>query len=268
MRLAIISDTHLGNAAPCKGINRKLSGRAPELLERTVRVLNEEIHPDAVIQLGDLIEGGDAVEDRASFRRALGILSQLKSPLLHVAGNHDQEHLDNGELSELLGGRLYYSMDIAGFHLIVLFARFITHSEIHVDREQIEWLKQDLASASKPVIVFSHYAILDQDLKGNFWWEDYPKACFIHERCLLRDIFESCGRVKAVFCGHIHWNRAQAHRGIAYVTIQSLVENLDNRGLCSETFAVCDFSEKGIEIRISGKDPAEFSFGIPAADRK
>ena len=42
------------------------------------------------------------------------------------------------------------------------------------------------------------------------------------------DLRAESGRVRAVFNGHLHWNHLDVIAGIPYVTVQSLIENLDD----------------------------------------
>ncbi len=72
-----------------------------------------------------------------------------------------------------------------------------------------------------------HHSAADQDLRGNRWFEGSPHLCLVRERRAMRRLFEEHG-VLAVFNGHLHWNHLDVIRGIPYVTLQSLIENLDD----------------------------------------
>ncbi len=47
------------------------------------------------------------------------------------------------------------------------------------------------------------------------------------ERRALQRVVAEAPRVVAVFNGHVHWNHFDVISGVPYITLQSLIENLD-----------------------------------------
>lgn len=45
-----------------------------------------------------------------------------------------------------------------------------------VPKKQIEWLKNDLSKTNNPTIVFVHHSVADDNMKGNFWFEEKPES--------------------------------------------------------------------------------------------
>lgn len=267
VRFALITDEHFGPKAFFDGKLRKLSHEAPRLTRDFVRRMNEVERPDLVVNLGDVIEDDENREaDLARYREFLGILSELDAPVLHVAGNHDQIHLSHDDLRSLWGheGPLHYSRDIAGVHFAVLNTQEIKDVVIRLPEEQLEWLRDDLAQASAPVVVLMHHPASDQDLVGNRWFEKAPNICRIAERKELRRVIEASGKVVAVFNGHVHWNHLDVIENIPYFTLQSLIENLDADapGRPAASHAVCDLQPRRMYVRVQGEENLRYQFEL------
>lgn len=262
LKMVLISDVHIGTNKLHEGENKTLAARARALLRYLVNRINNEIRPEFVVQLGDLIEDEDAETDEENYSTALEILKDLTVPIYHVVGNRDQANQDLKQIRTMLGyPRLYYSFDSGAFHLIVLLSTSKNHAEIHVDETQRKWLVDDLTATTKPTVVFIHHPIDDQDLTDFYRFANNSHGCFVEERVEIRSLLAQSGKVRAVFNGHVHRNNLEVYDGIGYVTLQSLVENLsDTRHDPSESFAVVELTETEIRVEIEGMDPAEYRF--------
>jgi alkaline phosphatase len=84
----------------------------------------------------------------------------------------------------------------------------------------LDWLRQDLATTLKPVVVFAHQRL------------DPTEHYTIRNAEAVRSILERSGRVAAVFQGHSHHNDYALLNGIHYCTLVALVEGagLENGG--------------------------------------
>jgi len=266
VRFALITDVHFGTPASFGGKLRKLSHEAGRLTERFVARMNETERPELVINLGDVIEDSGLEADRENYRRFVDILSGLDAPVLHVAGNHDTVHLAAADLKALWShaGALYYSRDVAGVHFAVLHTEEIKDVAVRLPDEQLEWLKSDLARASFPVVVLMHHPASEMVLTGNRWFENAPHICRVAERRKLRAVIEASGKVVAVFNGHVHWNHLDVIAGIPYVTVQSLIENLDDDapGRPATAWAVCDLGERRLNVDVQGAEPMRYQFEL------
>jgi 3',5'-cyclic AMP phosphodiesterase CpdA len=258
MRFALISDVHLGPPASHQGKLRKLTDQSEELVSAFVRRMKEELEPDLVVNLGDVLEDEAADKDRERYARFVSLLAEIGCPVLHVAGNHDTINLTPEQLCSLWGtsDSLTYSRDVAGFHFAVL--RTIEHrgERIELPEEQIRWLEADLALSTLPTIVLMHHPASEMRLEGNRWFEKRPHLCRVVERRALRQVIEASGKVLAVFNGHVHWNHLDLIRGIPYVTLQSLIENLDDDapGRAAAAYAVCDLDDRRLVINVYGAE--------------
>lgn len=264
MRFALVTDVHFGPAAYFEGRLRKLSHQAADLLGEFVERMNQDVRPDLVVNLGDAIEDESPAADRERYAEFLSVLSRLDAPVLHVAGNHDSVHLDDAALGALWQhtGPLHYSRDVCGVHFAVLRSEETKDVAVHLPAEQIDWLAADLARTALPAVVLVHHPASDQSLEGNRWFEKAPHICRIAERKKLRGAIEQSGRVLAVFNGHAHWNHVDVIAGIPYVTLQSLVENLDDDtpGRAAAAYAVCDLDERSLRVHIRGEHELRLEF--------
>jgi 3',5'-cyclic AMP phosphodiesterase CpdA len=262
MRFALISDVHLGPPASHQGKLRKLTHLSEALVTGFVQRMRDELNPDLVINLGDVLEDESAERDRERYARFVALLRETGKPVLHVAGNHDTINLSPSELCELWGdgSQLTYSRDHHGVHFAVL--RTIEHrgERVELPEEQIRWLERDLAESTLPCVVLMHHPASEMRLDGNRWFEKRPHLCRVVERRALRQVIEQSGKVLAVFNGHVHWNHFDVISGIPYVTLQSLIENLDDDapGRAAAAYAVCDLDDRRLVINVYGAEQLHY----------
>ncbi|HEY8041653.1 MAG TPA: metallophosphoesterase, partial [Polyangiaceae bacterium] len=150
--------------------------------------------------------------------------------------------------------------DAGGWHFVVLHTIERQDVEIRVPETQLAWLRADLAAGSTPTVVLMHHSASDQWVEDSRWWPGRAHVALVKDRVELRRTFEESGRVRAVFNGHLHWNHLDVIAGIPYVTVQSLIENLDDDapGRPAAAHAVVRLSERGMRVRVRGNDPARY----------
>jgi len=262
MRFALISDEHFGPTAYFQGKLRKLTAQAGELCQAFVARMNDEVKPDLVVNLGDVIEDESRPKDLEHYGQFIDILSALHCPVLHVAGNHDQVNLSDRDLCDLWRheGNLFYSRDVNGVHFSVLRTIEVTDVAIHLPEEQIAWLRADLEQTALPSVVLMHHPASDMRLDGNRWFEKRPHVCRVAERRALQRVLSEAPRVVAVFNGHVHWNHFDLIGGVPYITLQSLVENLDDDapGRAAAAHAIADLDDKRLVVRVAGAEPVRY----------
>jgi 3',5'-cyclic-AMP phosphodiesterase len=264
MRFALITDQHFGPPASFAGKLRKLSHQAERLCRDFVTLMNDTEGLDLVVNLGDVIEDESPALDRERYQRFVHILGDLNCPILHVAGNHDSVNLTDRDLLEFWerSGKLYYSADIGGLHVVVLHSIERKDRDVRLPDDQLAWLTQDLHRTALPTVVFVHHPLADMDLTGNRWFEKAPHICRVANRRAAREILHKAGNVRAVFNGHAHWNHVDVIGGIPYVTLQSLIENLDDDapGRPAAAHALVDVSDKRVLVSVAGEQPARYQF--------
>jgi len=235
--------------------------------------MNRRVRPDFVVVLGDVVEDESPSADLDNFTGAADILSGLDMPVRYVFGNHDLVHLTHDQLLAVSGeAALNSSFDVDGWHLVRLHstASFTPPSGSstgyrlrgEIAPEDLEWLDQDLAAASGPTLVYTHFAPADLNLAGQFWFDRSPEMAMLANRAKVRDVLESHD-VAMAMNGHVHWNNHTVHNGISYITIQSLVENTANDGEPAGAWALVEAGATHLDITVSGRDPASYRVPRP-----
>ena len=264
LTIGIVTDLHFGPQALFEGKLRKMTHLAGDLARAFVKRMNEEVRPDLVVNLGDDIEDESREADLERYGECQSILRGAAAPLVNVAGNHDCVHLNRDDLSRFWqrSGPLYYSLDHGGWHFVVLHTLEQKDIQIRVPDTQLQWLRADLAATDRPTIVWMHHSASEQELGDSRWWPGRSHLALVKERAELRAIFERSGRVRAVFNGHLHWNHLDVIAGIPYVTVQSLIENLDDDapGRAAAAHAVVRVTERRMVVRVHGNDTARYQF--------
>jgi hypothetical protein len=135
---------------------------------------------------------------------------------------------------------------------------------VRMEPEQLGWLQRDLEATDLPTVVLMHHSAADQDLSGNRWFEDAPHICLVRERKQLREILAAHGRTRLVLNGHLHWNHLDVIDSIPYVTLQSLVENVedDAPGQPAATHAVVRVEPERVLVEVHGAQPCRYQFAF------
>lgn len=277
---ALCTDIHFGPEALYEGKLRKLTAHAGALLERFVSRMNDEVRPSLVLNLGDDLEDESREADLARYQECMRILGRLDARIAHVAGNHDTVHLGAEDLIAAWrasspraivpedGRSLRYTFDHEGYRFIVLHTRERKDLDVTVGDEQLAWLEARLGEIDRPCFVAMHHPAADQHLVGNRWFEGHANIALVQERKRLRALIEAqnarsgAGRVLAVFNGHVHWNHLDVHGGVPYVSVQSLIENLDEDrpGRPAEAHAVVRVTRSRILVEVAGQEAARYQF--------
>lgn len=167
-------------------------------------------------------------------KRAEKLFTQLKKinlPLFSIFGNHDLDFSNKEiirKIYEMPGN--YYSKEIGNAHLIFLdtssykndegvvvsydYGNYNNHlGNPTVDKEQLNWLSEELNSTKKPVIVLSHYP-LNKDSRGIENWQDIQH--------IFNEFKAKNGKILACFNGHSHIDRIQELDNTVYITLNSM----------------------------------------------
>ncbi len=261
-KFAFVTDLHFGPLAHFEGKLRKLSHEGPALLRGVIERLRTEEQPATLVNLGDDIEDEGPEADRERYRACQEILRTAGCPLINVAGNHDTVHLNLEDLNGAWGrrGPLHYSLELEGIHVVVLHTVERKDVDVRIDEGQLAWLREDLARAGRDTLVFMHHSATEQDLSDARWFYRAPHLALVQERAALRQILRESGVVRAVFNGHLHRNHLDVIDGIPYITVQSLIENLDDDapGRPAAAYAVALLDERRLVVRVKGNDPARY----------
>ncbi|MCH8520198.1 MAG: metallophosphoesterase [Nanoarchaeota archaeon] len=267
MKFAILNDIHYGEERIDNGIVRKFSKQADILVSNFIEDMNSNIKPEFVLILGDLIESKNHDTDLKSLMYLKSKLEEnLNSNLFYCIGNHEQRALKREEVNTILNLKnQYYSFQRGEIYFIVLYSIEVNSKNIddcynYIDDEQVRWLREELINTSKKVIIFVHHCLADQKLKGNPYFNNQESNCLIKNRVEIREIINKADNVICVFNSHIHWNKLDVHDNIPHITLQSLVENEENKGIPAGAYTIVGVENNEINVDIKGNYPLKYKF--------
>lgn len=208
--------------AVCTDVHQDLIHDATKRLSVFVQSANEQ-EAEFIVQLGDFCM---PFENNEPF---LNVWNSFKGPKYHVLGNHDMDVSPKIVTQDFWGmEKPYYSFDQGSFHFVVLDANFYRDGEkvvsysngnyfnhlegrAYIPKNQLNWLRKDLAETDKQTVVFSHQSL-------EHWGG-------VKNREEVREIFAEANKeskkVIACFCGHDHEDRYAKIEGVHYIGLNS-----------------------------------------------
>lgn len=142
-------------------LSDRTGGHIPGKMEEAIAEVNL-LKPDFVVCVGDLIEGyveNDPPKLEGMWQETDAILAKLDAPFFYTPGNHDVTYdTMRKEYTRRhgVGGRSWYSFNYGNCHFVVLDSYSAIRSA-GVAKAEVEWLKQDMASAGGAEHVFVMY---------------------------------------------------------------------------------------------------------------
>lgn len=239
LRVGLVTDLHYADKAP--GGSRYYRQTLEKLKDATGKLQQSEL--TFAVELGDLIDSIRSVDLDISYLKTIDAqFAEVCQERHYVLGNHCVETLTKQEfLGEVAQERSYYSFDRGGMHFIVLdscyrsdgvpYGRNNSHwTDANIPAAELEWLKNDLAASDEPTIVFAHQRL------------DVSNDHGVKNNSAVREVFETSGRVLAVFQGHSHQNDLKEIGGIHYCTLVAMVEG---DGAENSGYSVLDIKPDG-----------------------
>lgn len=240
LRIALLTDLHYADK-PATG-SRYYRQTIDKLAEAADQFQRDQ--PDFLVELGDLIDAADSVDVELSYLKTINQkLEPICSERHYVLGNHCVDMLTKDEfLAAVEQKQSYYSFEHSGYHFIVLDCCYrsdgkpygrknSTWTDTNMPPAELTWLKQDLASSDKPVIVFAHQRL------------DVSNDHGVKNNAEVRKLLEASGRVLAVFQGHSHKNDIREIGGIHYCTLVAMVEG---NGLTNNGYSLLECRSDGL----------------------
>ncbi len=233
LKIGLLSDVHYANK-PARG-SRHYRDSLQKLTD-CITSLNET-RADLIVELGDLIDKASSPDEEIAWLQEINAcLSKSTAPRHYVLGNHCLSTLSKPEFSRHTNcnPNTHYSFNAGPIRIVILDACFTSDGtpyandnfdwkDANIPPQQAAWLRQDLATADRPVIVFVHQRL---DPHGPHSIRNAPE---------IRAILEASRHVSAVFQGHSHANDYSYINGIHYCTLVAMVEGQgqDNSGFAS-----------------------------------
>lgn len=260
MKIGIITDIHYGRDGYFGTKLRRIFRDTDLLLERFVDEMNNQVKPDLVVQLGDLIEDTDLNTDRKSLERVGQYFRALNAPVVHVLGNHDRRDLSPDDFKEVLGSDCFATtITLGGVDLCFLDSEL--DNMVPFFTEGVLSLLQDCQKSSlRPRILFSHHPLADYCVEGNENWSptNVHKA-FPSNRAEACSLVDNIPGVIACVNGHLHANYSLKRGGTQFITVQCLVDNFRNDGTPAASYGVLEIGSKSSQLQVFGNDRACFS---------
>ena len=202
-RFAQLTDMHLNcnNPSPT------------EYLLKSIAQINATDSIDFVLVTGDLTEEGD----RKTLEKVKDCLNLLKAPVYVALGNHETTWSNSGctAFSEIFGGERFEFI-----HKGILFLGFNSGPLMrmafgHVSPQDISWMKREIEhyGAGKPVILVTHYPMLDGDVDN---WYDVTDAVRPYN-------------IRLFIGGHYHRMNNSFYDGIPGVLMRSNLADIDGK---------------------------------------
>jgi UDP-2,3-diacylglucosamine pyrophosphatase LpxH len=244
-RGAMITDLHFADKPPAG--SRHYRETLDKLAEASEKIAATK--PQFVVELGDFIDAADDVETEKKYLREVNeAFTKIPGDKHYVLGNHCVYSLNKSEFLEGVGKpKSYYSFDVNGVHFIVLDSCFRSDGEPYgrknfvwtdpnIPADEVDWLKQDLATNTRKTVVFAHQRL------------DVGSPYGVKNAAEIRTIFEESGNVVAVFQGHSHHNEYKDINGVHYCTLVAMVEGA---GLENNGYSTLEVAASG-DIRVQG----------------
>lgn len=263
-KLVIFSDIHYAPEKPVNNgsiIDRKLTEYAIPILEQLIDRINNDIKPDVAINLGDLVEDfNDHDKDIINLNFIWNMLKDINVPFYSAIGNHDLRSMSSRtEVEQIMGyEHSTFSVDILGYHFVFLGLDVNKTSTVEsggilktrcISEEDLEWLKNDLENNEIPSLIFTHYGLAEDDMKGNWWFEKNPDHAVLGNRKEIKEILKNDENIVAVFSGHQHWTKKTIEDGISYYVVGSLTENINDDGVPDGVYFEVTLDGNEIEVK-------------------
>ncbi len=182
----------------------------PELVDRFVDIVNNELKPDLIVELGDRIIDVDADTDVANTRWVYeNIDSRVHCPVFHVDGNHDFVNVGKSELANVLHNpQLPYVRLFKGYKCIFFDSLDPMLEGVGgaVSSRQLAWLEEEMNNDDLPKMVFSHHPLNHHEIQRNFLIPKETVPLMKVSNCEeVRNILENGKDFLFHAAGHQHW---------------------------------------------------------------
>lgn len=238
--LVIVNDIHVGSTerkynGTVRAYSHLVEGRLPAVLQN----IQQQHTPDLIVNLGDLIRSATREVDLEAYRRLMPHFRQLKSPVLHLLGNHELKKMSLTDVETIwqecgFTQKSYGYKEMGEFTVVWLGLRLEVQTGTgiklpYLPEEQLTWLKDHFEHHHRPTILFTHCPIDDQNLNGEFYYEGCNRskvAFFLENQARVRDIIARSHSVVAVLQAHLHRFHTKKIDGVSYITCPAMGDNI------------------------------------------
>ena len=236
VKFIVIADPHLTHPASEVPDMVKLHLHSVELLENTIKAINETSDLDFVLILGDLTSEAEAW----NLDKFTQMIEEINVPVYIILGNHDQSRIKkpgkslNAGVSRatviwslqgygFAGPKPYWSLDpLPGLHLVGLDTNIIGDWGGHITESQLGWLEKDLEkNQDKLTVVTGHHSIIP--FSHSEEEQPYWTGFYMDNGWELLDLFDRYENVSFYLSGHRHVStRPVEHNGVYHIVHPSI----------------------------------------------
>lgn len=256
LRVAVVADIHHG-----ADHGTKLGSTALPLLAEFARFV-ADARPDVVVDLGDRISDRDRDTDLALQRDVADAFRAIQTPIFHICGNHDRDHLDVADNAAILGQDLgHMTLDIGGWRLVLWRADSRIRRPARdnsfgfaLAESDLLWLAAVVQQADRPLAIMSHVPLSGHAQTGNYYFERNPDLSTYPGADRARAILRLARVPVICLAGHVHWNTLTTVDAIPHLTLQSLTESFTTHPAPAAAWGLLEL-DTTISWRVLGQDP-------------
>ena len=226
VRFGLVADPHVADLPDAIGRRYRLAAGRLEAAAKALRAEGAEF----LVEMGDLKDAGpDEAATLANLAAAAGALRAFGGPVEPVLGNHDVDLISKAQFLRGFADGLglaeppapHAAWRVGAVTFVRLDGDFFpdgrdladggnNHRVCTIPPGQVAWLRETLAAAPGPCVVFCH-SLLTGD------WDSV-----ITNGADIRAVLEAAGNVCAVFQAHTHADAFKRIGGIPYCTVPSI----------------------------------------------
>ena len=220
VRFGLAADPHVADLPAAIGRRYRLAAGRLEAAAKALRAEGAEF----LVEMGDLKDAGPGeAATLANLAAAAGALRSFGGPVEPVLGNHDVDRISKAQFLRGFADGLglpeppapFGAFDVRGVRFVRLDCDFFpdgreldvgdrNHRDCTVPPDQVAWLRETLAAAPGPCVVFCHSPLTSD-------WDS-----------VVTNGAEESGGVVAVFQAHTHADAFKRIEGIPYCTVPSI----------------------------------------------
>ncbi len=252
----------------------KLGSTALPLLAEFARFV-ADARPDAVIDLGDRISDRDRETDLVLERNVADAFRPIETPIFHICGNHDRDHLDVADNAAILRQDLdNMTLDIGGWRLVLWRADSRIRRPARdgsfgfaLAESDLLWLASVVQQADRPLAIMSHVPLSGHAQTSNYYFERTPELSTYPGAERARAVLRMARVPVVCLAGHVHWNTLTVVDGIPHLTLQSLTESFTTHPGPAAAWGLLEL-DASINWRVMGQDPFTAQLDAQAAGRR
>ncbi len=271
MKIAVVNDIHAGKPLQ-RGYHMRAASHLVEqcLVSLFQRIINQH-HPDLVVNLGDLIRSESPEQDGLLYARIIKHFNQFNVPVIHVVGNHDLRQISVCEIERYwketgFNQKIYGENTIQGVRCIWL-AMEVSNGLYHLPDNQLKWLEGVLKKETKPTLLFTHCAMDDHDVTGNFFLDTKNRSpFFLSNQKSCQKIVSHHAIIRAVFQGHLHYLHTKFIDTVPYITLPAMVENTcapEIHNNFPEVYSIINLSDKRLQVKSYSREYCFAGLEVP-----